>query len=106
MRTNEKRTTLQEWTDMNVKVRYFWAEDDKMTNCTDSVELPVGWLHAKVRIDLMEFTETFESLELTKDFQTTQLYINDEFVGELFEAAFKEGEKASYLLCDVVIGCG
>lgn len=106
MRTNEKRTTLHEWDDMNVKVRYFWAEDDKMTNCTDSVELPVGWLHAKVRLDLLEFTETFENLGLTKDFQASQLYINEEFIGEVFEVTIKEGEKAPYLLCDVIIGCG
>lgn len=106
MRTNEKRTPIHEWDDINVKVDYFWAEDDKMTKCNDQVPLPIGWLHAKVRIDLLEFTENFESLGVTKDFKTSQLYINDEFIGELFDVKLEEGESSTYLKCEVVVGAG
>jgi hypothetical protein len=106
MRTNEKVTTIHEWDDINVKVNYFWAEDDKMVKCNDQVPLPVGWLHAKVRIDLLEFTENLEGLGISHDFHISQLYINDEFIGELFEIKMEEGASSTYLRCDVVIGAG
>lgn len=106
MRTNEKRTTIHEWDDINVKVNYFWAEDDKMVKCNDQVPLPIGWLHAKVRIDLLEFTENFEGLGISHDFHISQLYINDEFIGELFEVKMENSEVSTYLRCDVVIGAG
>ena len=106
MRTNEKRTTIHEWDDINVKVNYFWAEDDKMVKCNDQVPLPVGWLHAKVRIDLLEFTENLDGLGISHDFHISQVYINDEFIGELFEIKMEEGASSTYLRCDVVIGAG
>lgn len=106
MRTNEKRTTIHEWDDINVKVNYFWAEDDKMVKCNEQVPLPVGWLHAKVRIDLLEFTEDLDGLGISHDFHISQVYINDEFIGELFEVKMEEGASSTYLRCDVVIGAG
>lgn len=105
-RTNEKRTTVHEWDDVNVKVDYFWAEDDKMIKCNDQVPLPIGWLHAKVRVDLLEFTENFEGLGITKDFRASQLYINDEFIGELFDIQLEAGETSTYLKCEVIVGAG
>lgn len=105
-RTNEKRTIIHEWDDVNVKVDYFWAEDDKMIKYNDQVPLPIGWLHAKVRVDLLEFTENFESLEITKDFRVSQLYINGEFIGELFDIQMEAGEVSTYLKCEVIVGAG
>lgn len=35
MRTNEKTTPLQEFEDINVRVDYFWATDDKLVNWND-----------------------------------------------------------------------
>lgn len=32
MRTNEKRTTLHEYSDCTIKVNYFWSADDKVIN--------------------------------------------------------------------------
>lgn len=105
-RTNEKRTTLHEWDDVNVKVNYFWAADDKMIRWDDQVTLPAGWLHAKVRIDLLEFTENLEGLGISHDFHISQLYINDEFIGELFDVKMENGEASTYLKCEVVVGAG
>ena len=105
-RTNEKRTTIHDWDDLNVKVNYFWAAEDKLINWNGQVNLPVGWLHAKVRIDLLEFTENFESLGVSKDFKVCQLYVNEQFIGELFDTNMIEVETVSYLKCDVVVGCG
>ena len=105
-RTNEKRTTLHEWDDINVKVNYFWAADDKMIRWDDQVTLPAGWLHAKVRIDLLEFTENLEGLGISHDFHVSQLYINDEFIGELFSVKLEESKVSTYLKCEVVVGAG
>jgi len=106
MRTNEKRTTVHEWDDINVKVNYFWAENDKMIKWEGQVPLPTAWLHAKVRVDVLEFTENFESLGLSKDFRASQLYINNEFIGELFDIQMEAGASSTYIRCDVVIGAG
>ena len=83
MITNEKTTTLQEFEDINVRADYFWATDDRLVNWNDQVNLPIGWLHAKVKIDLLEFTETYEELDKTMDLRVQRLYINEEFIGEL-----------------------
>lgn len=101
-RTNEKRTTLQEHEDANVKVSYFWAGKDKLIPWDKEVSLPNAWIHSKVRVDLLEFTEEFEGLGKTMDFKVLQLYINDEFIGELFD--IDQTEKV--LKCDVVVGAG
>lgn len=103
MRTNERTTPLQEWDDVNVKIRYY-VGGDKMVDITADAQLPVGWLHSKVRIDLLEFTETFESTDKTLDVKVARLYINDEFIGELFDVAQEETKFGLLLKCDVVIG--
>lgn len=104
-RTNEKCTTVHEWDDLNVKVNYFLAAEDKLINCDNQANLPVGWLHAKVRIDLLEFTENREDLGISEDFHVSQLYINDEFIGALFDVKMEDGETSKYLKCDIVIDC-
>lgn len=100
MRTNEKTTTLQEFEDINVKVDYFWVTDDKLVNWNDQVELPAGWLHAKVKIDLLEFTETFENTDKAMDVKIQRLYINEEFIGELISIGIVEG----IMKCAVAVG--
>jgi hypothetical protein len=105
MRTNEKATTLQEFEDINVRVDYFWVDKEgKLINWNDQVDLPVGWLHANVRMDLQEFTETFESSGEAKDFKIMKLYINDSFIGELLGADIKEAEHGEVLKCAVAVG--
>lgn len=107
MRTNEKRTVINEYDDINVRVDYFWiTKDNKRTNWNDQTELPVGWLHAKVRVDLLEFTETFENLGKTMDIAVCQLYINEEFIGELIAADLKETDNGIILKCAVAVGRG
>lgn len=100
MRTNEKVTTLQEYDDINVRADYFWAKDDKLINWNDETDLPIGWLHAKVRLDQLEFTETFETLDKTMDVKVHRLYINDEFIGELIGV----GVVKDVLKCAVLVG--
>jgi hypothetical protein len=100
MRTNEKTTVLSEFSDINVKADYFWATDDKLVNWNDQVNLPVGWLHAKVRVDLLEFTETFEELDKSMDVAIQRLFINDEFIGELVGIAVVK----DILKCAVLVG--
>ncbi len=102
-RTNEKRTTVHEYEDANIKVNYFWAGKDQLIPWDKEVNLPNTWIHSKVRIDLLEFTEEFEGLGKTMDFKTLQLYVNDDFVGELFQ--INESDK-NVILCDVVVGAG
>jgi hypothetical protein len=104
MRTNEKATTLQEFKGFTVKVRYFWATDDKMIRYDEGAHLPVGWINSNVRIDLLEFTETFEELDKSMDVKVQRLYINDEFIGELFDVDLEETEHGLILKCDVIIG--
>lgn len=106
MRTNEKRTTLHEYSDCHVKVNYFWCTDDKVINWNDQVTLPKVWLHAKARLDLLEFTEEFEGLGTTKDFSVFELYLNDQFIGELIEAGMVNQETIEYLKCEVAVGYG
>jgi hypothetical protein len=103
MRTNEKITPIQEWEDVNVKARYFTA-GDKMIDVTADAQLPVGWLHSKVRIDLLEFTETFETTHTAMDVRVARLYVNDEFIGELFDVKQEKTKFGLLLKCDVVIG--
>lgn len=100
MRTNEKITTMQEFEDINVRADYFWATDDKLVNWNEQVNLPIGWLHAKVRVDLLEFTETFEELSKSMDIAIQRLYINDEFIGELVGIGIVEG----IMKCAVLVG--
>lgn len=105
MRTNEKTTTLATNEDVNVRVDYFWVDKDgKLINWNDQIDLLIGWLHAKVRIDLLEFTETFESSDETKDFKILRLYVNDAFIGELLGADPKETEHGEILKCAVAVG--
>ena len=104
MRTNEKTTPIHEWDDVNVKARYFTAGGDKMVEVTADAQLPVGWLHSRVRIDLLEFTETFETTHTAMDVRVVRLYINDEFIGELFDVKQEETKFGLLLKCDVVIG--
>jgi hypothetical protein len=103
MRTNEKVTTLHEWDDANVKARYYIG-GDKLVDVTDQTPLPVGWLHSKVRIDLLEFTETFESLDKTMDVKAARLYVNDEFIGDLFDVAQEEAEFGLLIKCNIMVG--
>lgn len=104
MRTNEKTTTLQEFNGFTVKVRYFWTTDDKMIRYDEGARLPIGWINSNVRIDMLEFTETFEELDKSMDVKVQRLYINDEFIGELFDVDLEETEHGLILKCDVIIG--
>ena len=104
MRTNEKTTPLQEFDDINIRVDYFWATDDKLVNWNDQVDLPIGWLHAKVKIDLLEFTEVFEELDKTFDAKVQRLYINEEFIGELIGIDVVKGETGYIFKCAVCVG--
>lgn len=106
-RTNEKRTTLQEYEDVNVRVDYFWAsKEDGLIPLDGGVALPGGWLHAKARIDLLEFTETFDNIDKTIDFKTLQLYINSEFIGELADVQEEDTARGKVIKCYVVVGAG
>ena len=106
-RTNEKRTTLHEYEDCSISVDYFWAsEEDGLILWNTEVNLPTGWIHSKVRVDLFEFTENFESLEKAMDFKTLQLYINDAFIGELVDIREEPTDKGLILRCSVVVGAG
>lgn len=104
MRTNEKVTPLQEFDDINVRVDYYWATDDKLVNWNDQVDLPIGWLHAKVKTDLLEFTEVFEELDKTMDLKVQRLYINEEFIGELIGIGITKGETGPIMRCAVCAG--
>ena len=106
MRTNEKVTIIQEMTDVNVRVNYFWHTDEKLINWNDNVDFPVGWLHANVVIDKLEFTEEFEGLGKTVNFEVYRLHINDTFIGELIEAGDKEAESGTIFMFSVVVGHG
>lgn len=57
-------------------------------------------------MDLLEFTETFDSLDKTANFAVAQLYINEEFIGELFNIEEKETEHGTMLKCVVIVGYG
>ena len=103
MRTNEKTTPIIEWDDVNVMARYF-AAGDQMVDITGQVSLPVGWIHSKVRIDLLEFTETFENLDKTLDVHVFRLYVNDEFIGELFDVKQEQTAHGLLIKCEVIIG--
>ena len=103
MRTNEKTTTLLEFEDINVKARYFTA-GDKMVDVTADAQLPVGWLHAKVKVDLLEFTETFETTHTAMDVRVARLYVNDEFIGELFDVKQEETKFGPLIKCEVIVG--
>lgn len=104
MRTNEKTTTLAVNENINVRVNYFFVEDTgKLINWNDQINLPIGWLHANVRIELKEFIDTFGNSGESKDFKIMQLYINDSFIGELLNVNIKETEHGEILKCAVVI---
>jgi hypothetical protein len=103
MRTNEKTTTLQEYNDIHVKADYFCVTDDKLVNWNDQVNLPAGWIHAKVKIDLLEFTETFEERDKAMDVKVQRLYINDDFIGELIGVGVVQGETGLIMKCAVCV---
>jgi hypothetical protein len=103
MRTNEKTTPIHEWDDVNVKARYFTA-GEKMVDVTADTQLPVGWIHSKVRMDLLEFTETFENTGTALDIRVVRLYINDEFIGELFDVKQEQTDHGLLIKCEVIVG--
>lgn len=103
MRTNEKTTPIHEWDDVNVKARYFIG-GDKMVDVTDQEPPPVGWIHSKVRIDLLEFTETFETTHTAMNVNVFRLYVNDEFIGELFDVKQEQTERGLLIKCEVIVG--
>lgn len=106
-RYNEKRTTIHEYEDINVKVRYLWLADNKVLDVSESLGRPFGWLHSKVRVDLYEFTEHFESMDQDLDVKVLQLFINDEYVGELNTVEEKVTDYNQMILsCGVIIGNG
>lgn len=102
-RTNEKQTTIQEFDDASVKVNYFSIEDEDLTPCGQAGHLLGGWIHCKVRIDLLEFTEWTEALERLVDFKIFQLYVNDEFIGELINVRDEATPHGIVLFCSVVV---
>jgi hypothetical protein len=57
-----------------------------------------------VRIDLLEFTETFENLDKTLDVHVFRLYVNDEFIGELFDVKQEQTEYGLLLKCEIIVG--
>lgn len=101
-RTNEKTTPLHTINDINVKVAYFLIKESKLVRCTVPIG-PEGWLHAKVKTDLYEFTEVFEEDNKSVDVQMQRLYINDKLIGELLDVAFAEAESGLILKCNVCI---
>ena len=106
-RTNEKRTTIHKYEDANVLINYVWANDDELIDWNDEVDdLLRAYLHAKVRVDLLEFTENFEALDKTVDFQAFQLYINGEFLGQLANIEEKEITHGPLVICTVIVGAG
>lgn len=103
MRINEKTTPIHEWDDVNVKAKYFTA-GEKMVDVTADVSLPVGWIHSKVRMDLLEFTETFETTHTAMDVRIVRLYVNDEFIGELFDVKQEQTDRGLLIKCEVIVG--
>ncbi len=103
MRTNEMVTPVYEREDVSVKVDYFMAGKDKMVCCNDTAEYPTAWIHAKVKVDLLTFTETFEGLEKTMDVGVCRLYVNDTFIGEIFDSATSETENGIIYKYNVVL---
>lgn len=103
MRTNETITPLREWNDINVKVKYFVSNGDMRTLeevDASSAGLPIAWIHSKVRMDLLEFTEVSEEDNKSVRFAVCRIFINDTFLGGLAE--FEE-EDESTIKCSIII---
>lgn len=100
MRTNE--TVVNEYSDINVVVNYFHITKDGKRN-SKYTQLPCGWLHAKVRVSLLEHAEPIDDSEHTLNKVRCQFYVNDELIGELIEVSFKEINDTRILKCAVAI---
>jgi len=103
MRTNEQVATVYEHKDVSVKVDYFLANEDKMVCCNETAEHPTAWIHADVKVDLLTFTETFEGLDKSMDLTVCRLYINDEFIGEIFDSEMYEAENGTVFKYSVIL---
>ena len=103
MRTNETITPIREWDDINVKVKYFISKGDMRTLeevDASSVGLPIGWIHSKVKIDLLEFAEVSEEDNKSARLAVFRLFINNTFIGGLAEI---NEEDECTIKCSVII---
>ena len=103
MRTNETTTPIREWDDINIKVKYFISKGDMRTLeevDASSAGLPIAWIHSKVKMDLLEFTEVSEEDNKSVRFAVCRLFINDAFIGGLAE--IKEEDEFT-IKCSVII---
>ena len=106
MRTNEKVTVLASLDNAKVRVDYFCLSDGKPILWNDQVNLPIGWLHAKVKVDLLEFTEQAENQDSSMDVKVCRLHINDAFIGEVLGAEVKETDSGPFIKYKVAVCYG
>ena len=101
-RTNETKTTVNQYSNVDVVVNYFWDDHDRLI-CWDAfVESPKRFYNANVKIVKYSFTENIG--ESTFNMEALQLFVNDQCIpGDVVGTTL---EKDNKLICHVVVGWG
>lgn len=104
-RINEKKEVVSEYTDVILKVDYFWDSHGKLVPWNDSVEDPTFWSHAKVRRIKYSFTEKLLGKEF--DFEMHQLEVNGKIIsGDCVNIFLDQIDNQLVVKCWVTVGWG
>lgn len=104
-RVNEKKEVVSEYTDVILKVDYFWDDHGTLIPWNDSVPDPTFWSHANIKRIRYSFTERLLGREL--DFVAHQLEVNGEIISGDCVNIFPEYEDNQLVIrCWIVVGWG
>ena len=104
-RTNEKKVVVSAYTDVILKVDYFWDSHGKLILWNDSVEDPTFWSHADIERIKYTFTEKLLGKEF--DFEMHQLKVNGKIISGDCVNIFPEYEDSQLVIrAWVVVGWG
>lgn len=104
MELETKVTPIRRVDNAAVKARYFRrGENNVLTDCTDDVNIPCGWLYSTLEIDLLESLETVEDCGVPVKSAVCRLWVNGEFIGAILDAKEEQSGDTSIFSCMILV---
>ena len=106
-RTNEEKEVIQSYSNIDVKVEYFWNDRGNLIHWSHNVGQPTEWTEVDAQIIKYSFTEKL--FEESYDFETMQLAINNEIIAgevESYSAQLDTDSNKITLSCRITVGWG